>query len=183
VDFYTLNFFGIKRELPITYISRDKRIANIHLVGDIELVEKAGDELEKNLKKYKFDYIVSPSIKVSNLIHNLALRFKHKRYIVLRKSIKGYMVKPKIQKPEKKSPKHVGKLVLNKMDADLIKGKNVVLIDDVISTSSTIELATKILQEAGAKVIFRAGIFKQGNRKIAKNIFYLAKLPILTSKE
>lgn len=167
----------------MSYISRAKRIANVNIVGDIELVEKAGDELEKKLKEYKFDYIISPSIKVSNLVHNLALRFGHKRYIIMRKSIKGYMVQPKVQEPSKKAPKHVKRLVLNKTDAERIHSKKVVIIDDVVSTGHTLDLATKIIEKAGAKVIFRAGIFKQGDEKVASNIFFLEKLPILTNSE
>lgn len=183
MQFYELDFFGIKRKLPITYISRDKRIANVNIVGDIEMVEKAGDKFCKLLKKYDFDYIVSPSIKVSNLVHNLALRFRQKRYIIMRKSVKGYMIEPTIERPGKRFPKHVKKLVLNRSDAELIRGKRVVIIDDVVSTGSTMELTKKLLEKADSEVVFRGAIFKQGEREIAQDIFYLAQLPILTSNK
>lgn len=90
------------------------------------------------------------------------------------------MIEPTIERPGKRFPKHVKKLVLNKSDAELIRGKRVVIIDDVVSTGSTMELTKKLLEKADAEVVFRGAIFKQGDEEIASDIQFLATLPVLT---
>ena len=114
---YTLNFYGLKRELPLTYIGRNKRIANVNILGDIEFTEKAGEILEKKLRKQKIipDTFVGPE-EIISYVYNLGLRFHHKRFVVLRSKVKRYMVDPIVENPPLGSPEHVRSLVLNNID-------------------------------------------------------------------
>lgn len=155
-------------------------IANFNILGDVELTEKAGELLEAELKKKDIapDCFVGPEVKVVPLIHHMAKRFGHKRYVILRKSIKGYMSSPHIEYPWETAPKHVKKLVMGTFDKEYLMEKKVVLIDDVVSTGATLELLTKTMSKIGAHVLARCAIFKQGDR-YKDELIYLSKLPII----
>lgn len=184
-SFYSLGFYGLKRRLPFSYISSRFKIANFNILGDVELCEKAGEELEKMLKKNKIKprCFVGPEVKVVPFVHHLAKRFGHKRYVILRKSVKGYMSSPLIENPSESLPKHVKKLVLNYSDKEyLIRiKKGIVLIDDVVSTGATMEMLEHLLKKIGVEVAARCAIFKQGERYQEK-LIYLSKLPVVETK-
>jgi len=179
MDFYHLNLCGLERELPLIHISRQTRLASFSLLGDVELVEKIADSLERRLKKIKFDYFVGPEVKVVPLVSELARRFNHKKFVVCRKSVKPYMVAPVILKPLSYFPKHVRQLVLNGEDASLLKGKKVVIVDDVVSTGVTMRMMGKLMEKVGAEVVLQVAVLHQGEQfdKFEK-FLTLAELPI-----
>lgn len=180
MDYYQLTLLGIKRELPIVSISPKLKIASFNLLGDVELVNKSAQEIAKRLVNLKFDVLVGPEVKVVPLIHQLATIIKSKNYIIFRKNIMSYMVKP-IQSDGKKAGV-VGstKLVLDGRDADLLKGTRVIIVDDVVSSGRTVREITALLQKLGAKVVCVVSIFKQGDGEVLDlpNFIYLAKLPL-----
>lgn len=180
---YDLNFHGLKRSLTVSLLSPRLKIANFNILGDVELTEKAGEELQKKLKKKGIvpDCFVGPEIKVVPFVHHMAKRFGHKRYVILRKSVRGYMTDPTIEHPWGSAPKHVKKLVLSGSDRQYLAGKNVILIDDVVSTGATIGLLEQTMEKIGAKVLARCAIFLQGDR-YKKDLIYLGQLPILENK-
>lgn len=155
-------------------------IANFNILGDVELTEKAGEMLQIELQKRRIvpDCFVGPEVKVVPFIHHMAKRFGHKRYVILRKSVKGYMSSPHIEYPWAAAPKHVKKLVMSLPDKEYLIGKKVVLIDDVVSTGATMELLKKTMEKIGALVLARCSIFKQGDRYNG-DIISLANLPVL----
>lgn len=179
MEFYSLDFFGLKRKLPITHVSPRHRIANFNILGDVEFTEKAGELLEQKLKNLGIrpDCFVGPEVKVVPFVHHMAKRFNHLRYVILRKSIRGYMTDPLIENPNYTSPKHVKKLVLSRNDKDFLKDKKVVLVDDVVSTGATIELLEGLMKKVEAKVLAKCAILKQGDRYQGKLVF-LATIPI-----
>lgn len=179
MDFFELDYFNIKRRLPLTYISRDKQIATFTIVGDVELTEKSGEELEKILRSKNItpDCFVGPGTNILCFVHHMAKRFHHLRYVILRKSIRNYMTSPEIQLPWRDSPKHVKKLVLNGYDKEFLHDKKVVLIDDVVSTGTTMQMLSELMHKIGARVLAKCAIFKQGD-KYKNDLTYLAKLPI-----
>lgn len=177
---FELNFFGLKRRLPVTYLSPRLKIANFNILGDVEFTEKAGEELEKKLRQKKLipDCFVGPEIKIVPFVHHLAKRFGQKRYVILRKSIRGYMINPTVEDPWHQAPKHAKKLVLNGQDKEYLKGQKVVLIDDVVSTGTTMAMLEKLMKKIGATVLAKCAIFKQGETEKG-DLIYLAKLPII----
>lgn len=163
----------------MTFVGKDTRLANFSLLGDVELVAAVADKLEKKLKKIKFDYLVGPEVKVVPLIAELARRLKQKRFVVCRKSVKPYMTAPVILKPLDYFPKHVRQLVLDGPDADLLKGKRVVIIDDVVSTGVTMRMMGKLMEKVGAEVVLYVAVLTQGDQFPGTPEFYhLAKMPV-----
>ncbi len=178
MEYYNLEFFGLKRKLPLVRLTPKIKIASISLLGDTELTEKAAEKLAEKLKKYQFDYLVGPEVKVVPLLYALSQKLGQKKYVVCRKSIKGYMTNPQVLRIPK-GPKF-NMLVLDGPDAELLKGKKVAIIDDVVSSGVTIINLEKILNQVQAKIVVVATIFKQGEQFKGK-LLYLASLPIFSS--
>ncbi|NIT03835.1 adenine phosphoribosyltransferase [Candidatus Saccharibacteria bacterium] len=158
MKYYTLKLCGLTRKLPIVSLGPKLKIASFNLLGDGELVEAVAKDLAKELKKYEFDYLVGPEVKVVPLLQALAKKTKEPRYVILRKNIMGYMTKPMTNKSKPS-------LVLNGPDAKLLKGKKVVMVDDVISTGRTIRVARELLKMAGAEVVGMVAVLKQGEKE------------------
>jgi adenine phosphoribosyltransferase len=179
MDFFDLDFHTLHRKLPLTYICSNKQMATFTIVGDVELTEKAGELLEKKLedKNIQPDCFVGPGTNILCFIHHMAKRYGHKRYVILRKSILNYMTSPEVQLPWRNAPKHARKLVINGADKEYLQNKKVVLIDDVVSTGTTIELLSHLMEKIGANVIAKCAIFKQSDR-YTKDLIYLSTLPI-----
>jgi len=178
MDYYDLDFFGVKRKLPIVSLTPKIKIASISLLGDTELTEKAAEKLAEKLKNYQFDYLVGPEVKVVPLLYALSQKLGQKRYVVCRKSIKGYMTSPQLLKIPK-GPKF-NMLVLDGPDAELLKGKNVAVVDDVVSSGTTLINLEKLLNQVGAKIVVTATIFRQGEQ-YQGSLIYLACLPVFSS--
>lgn len=175
MEYYNLNFFGLKRKLPLVSLAPKIKIASISLLGDAELTEKAAEKLAEKLNKYQFDYLVGPEVKVVPLLYALSQKLGQRRYVVCRKSIKGYMTSPQVLKIPKGSKFNM--LVLDGPDAELLKGKKVAIIDDVVSSGATIVNLEKLLNQVGAKIEVTAAIFKQ-REQYQGNLLYLMTLPV-----
>jgi adenine phosphoribosyltransferase len=180
MDLFDLDFHGLQRKLPLTYIASNKQIATFTIVGDVEFTEVAGALIESELKKRNIipDCFVGPGTNILCFVHHMAKRFGHAHYVILRKSILNYMTSPEVQLPWRNAPKHAKKLVINGSDSTYLKGKKVVLIDDVVSTGTTMEMQSQMMEKIGATVLAKCSIFKQGDRCTDKELIYLDNLPI-----
>ncbi len=179
-DFYELEICGLKRKLPIKAIGKRTKLANFNILGDVELVKKLADALVERLKKYQFDYLVGPEVKVVPLLYELAKKLDHQQYVVCRKTIKPYMVSPVVLKPLSYFPKHIKSLVIDGRDRQLLSDKKVAIVDDVVSTGVTMRMMKKLMERIGAKVVVCAAVIRQGEKQFdeIKNFIYLATLPI-----
>ena len=180
---YTLKICGLTRKLPLSYISKKTRLANFSILGDVELVDRLADTLAEKLKKIMFDYLVALEVKVVPLVHGVAKRLNHRRFIVCRKSIRPYMVKPIVLKPMAHFPKHVKPLVIDSKDAQLIAGKKVVVIDSVISTGVTMRMMKKLMEKVGARPVKLVAVLRQGEQfDRFENLMWLAEIPIFKAQ-
>lgn len=176
MNYYILKIGNITRELPIVSIRPNLKVASVNLLGDVELVEIVAQKLLNKLKDIEFDYFVGPEVKVVPLLHELARLSKSNRYVVCRKNIYGYMVSP--VKTNLKNH-----FVINGLDANLLKGKRVVIVDDVVTTGSTFYAMDKLIELIGAKVVAKVAVFKQGDSLLLNNkdTIFISSLPTFTS--
>ena len=170
---------GVKRQLPLFEIKPGLKIAVLTILGDTELVEAAASELTEKLAAVGYDLLVTAEAKSIPLIHALSVR-THRPYVVLRKSYKPYMGET-IQAETLSITTGVPQtLYLDEKDHELVKNQRVVLVDDVISTGSTLQGMRLVLSKAGAEVVAEAAIFTEGERAQWQNIIALGHLPVFS---
>jgi adenine phosphoribosyltransferase len=178
---HSIEIAGLKRELRLFEIKPGLRIAILNILGDTELVQACARELGKQLKDIKFDVLVTAEAKSIPLAYALAIEMK-KPYIVLRKTYKPYMGEALKAETLSITTGQPQILVMDEKDRDSMKGKKVILLDDVISTGSTLQGMRMLMDKAGAEVVGEAAILTEGDRAQWMRIHALGHLPLFTEK-
>jgi adenine phosphoribosyltransferase len=178
---YPVEVAGLQRELPLFEVARGVRIAVLNILGDTELVQACAKDLAKRLADTRYDVLVTAEAKSIPLAHALSVETQ-KPYIVLRKSYKPYMGVALSAETLSITTGQPQTLYLDEKDHDLIRGKRVVLLDDVISTGSTLQGMRLVMEKAGADVVLEAAIFTEGERAQWRHILALGHLPIFTGE-
>lgn len=176
---YTVDVAGLKRNLRLFEIKPGLKIAILNILGDTEFVQVCAGELAKELKDTDYDVLVTAEAKSIPLAYALSVETK-KPYVVLRKSYKLYMGDALKAETLSITTGQPQTLILDEKDIDLMKGKKVVIVDDVISTGSTLQGMRMILNKAGSTVVAEAAIFTEGDRAQWSNIISLGHLPLFT---
>ncbi len=176
---YSIEIAGIKRELPLFEIKPGLRIAILNILGDTELVQACARDLSKKLKDVDYDILATAEAKSIPLAHALSVETK-KSYIVLRKLYKPYMGDAIRAETLSITTGQPQVLILDEKDRESIKGKKVLIVDDVISTGSTLQGMRMILDKAGASVAGEAAILTEGDRAQWLHIYSLGHLPLFT---
>lgn len=178
-DYYTVEIAGLKRDLRLFQIKPGLRIAILNILGDTELVQASAKALAEKLKDTQYDVLVTAEAKSIPLAHALSVETQ-KPYVVLRKSYKPYMGDALKAETLSITTGQPQVLILDEKDVDLMKGKKVVIVDDVISTGSTLQGMRMILDKAGSSVVAETAIFTEGDRAQWHNIVSLGHLPLFT---
>ena len=178
-DTYAVEIAGLKRDLRLFEIKPGLKIAILNILGDTELVQACGKELAEKLKDTDYDVLVTAEAKSIPLVYALSLETKMP-YVVLRKSYKPYMGDALKAETLSITTGQPQTLILDEIDRELVQDKKVVIIDDVISTGSTLQGMRMILEKAGASVAGEAAIFTEGDRAQWNNIISLGHLPLFT---
>ncbi|MDP1714806.1 MAG: phosphoribosyltransferase family protein [Anaerolineales bacterium] len=178
-EIYSIEIAGIKRELPLFEIKPGLRIAILNILGDTELVQACARELAKKLKDVDYDMLVTAEAKSIPLAYALSVETK-KPYIILRKLYKPYMGESIQAETLSITTGQPQVLILDEKDRESIKGKKVLILDDVISTGSTLQGMRMILNKAGASVAGEAAILTEGDRAQWMHIHSLGHLPMFT---
>ena len=176
---HPIEIAGLKRELPLFEVKPGLRIAVLNILGDTELVEAFAKALNQQLDGENYDIIITAEAKSIPLAYALSLE-SEKPYAILRKSYKPYM--GDVLKTETLSIT-TGKpqvLILDEKDHEMIRGKEVVLLDDVISTGSTLKGMRELMEKAEAKVTAEAAILTEGDPADWENIVSLGHIPLFT---
>jgi adenine phosphoribosyltransferase len=176
---YSIEIAGLKRELRLFQIKPGLRIAILNILGDTELVQACARELGKLLKDVKFDVLVTAEAKSIPLAYALSAEM-HKPYVILRKTYKPYMGDALRAETLSITTGEPQILVLDEKDRELLKGKNVLVVDDVISTGSTLQGMHMVIEKAGAKIVKEAAILTEGERSKWDKIVSLGHLPLFT---
>lgn len=174
-DTYTLKIAGLERELQKFPVSDNLDIAAFILFGDVELTEKCAAALIE--KCPDFDYIVTPEAKSIPLAYEMSKQ-SGKKYIVIRKNTKVYMDNPVKIPVNSITTQNQQYLYLGHEDGDLLKGKRVLLVDDVISTGESIESAKKVINAFDGNIVAMAAPLAEGDAADRDDIIYLSKLPL-----
>lgn len=177
---YELNVCGLTRQLPIVRITDNMSIASFVLLGDAELAQKASEELVKQLPEA--DYIITAEAKGIPLVQELAGKLSMKRYFVARKSVKPYMQDPFVTEVYSVTTQKKQILCLDREESLLIKGKRIIIVDDVISTGESLAAMEKLVKSAGGNIVCKAAILAEGEAANRKDIVYLAPLPVFPVK-
>jgi adenine phosphoribosyltransferase len=176
---YSIEIAGLKRDLRLFEVAPGLRIAILNILGDTEFVQACARELNKKLKSVDYDVLVTAEAKSIPLAYALSVETK-KPYVILRKTYKPYMgdaLKAETLSITTGQPQI---LILDEKDRDLLKGKKAVILDDVISTGSTLQGMRMILEKAGATVAVEAAILTEGDRAKWMHIISLGHLPLFT---
>jgi adenine phosphoribosyltransferase len=177
---YAVEVAGLRRELPLFEVAPGVRIAVLNILGDTELVEACARALAERLARVEFDLIITPEAKSIPLAHALA-RVSGRGYIVLRKVRKVYMGDTLDVETVSITTGIPQTLYLDEKDRDNISGRRVVLLDDVVSTGSTLEGMRALMAKAGATIAAEAAIFTEGDPQRWKAIVALGHLPVFDS--
>lgn len=174
---YPIEIAGVRRDLPLFEVAPGMRIAVLNILGDTELVEAAASALAEKMAKLEFDYLVTAEAKSIPLVHVLAVKTQ-KPYIVLRKSYKPYMGDAISAETLSITTGKPQTLFIDEKDQELVRGKRVILLDDVISTGSTLQGMRQLVKKAGAGVVAEASIFTEGAVEQWQGIVTLGHLPL-----
>ncbi len=176
---YAVEVAGLKRDLRLFEIKPGLKIAILNILGDTELVQACAKELSAKLKEVKYDVLVTAEAKSIPLAHALSVETK-KPYVILRKTYKPYMGDALKAETLSITTGQPQTLILDEKDREMMKGKKVVIVDDVISTGSTLQGMRMVLDKAGATVQAEAAIFTEGDRAQWMHIIALGHLPLFT---
>jgi adenine phosphoribosyltransferase len=176
---YPVDIAGLHRELPLFEVGPGVRIAVLNILGDTELVQACAQALAEKLAAEQYDILVTAEAKSIPLAHALSVKTK-KPYVVLRKTYKPYMGVALSAETLSITTGQPQMLYLDEKDQGLVKGKKVALVDDVISTGSTLQGMRLVMEKAGAEVVLEAGIFTEGERAQWRHIIALGHLPLFT---
>lgn len=176
---YAIEVAGIKRNLPLFEVAPGVRIAVLNILGDTEFVQACAKALAEKLSRVEYDILVTAEAKSIPLAHALSVE-TNKPYIVLRKSYKPYMGAALSAETLSITTGQPQTLYIDEKDQEILKGKRVILLDDVISTGSTLQGMRLLMEKAGAETVHEAAIFTEGERAQWRHIIALGHLPLFT---
>lgn len=179
--FYELHVAGCTRQLPILNVTDSLAIAGFIMLGDAELTLACAKALAKKLPA-DVEVILTAETKGIPLAADLARELGMARYVVARKSVKAYMENAMWVEDVSITTKGVQKLCLDGVDVDRIKGKKVLLLDDVISTGGSMKALTELTERAGGKVIGEACVLAEGDAAKRDDIIFLEPLPLFEAE-
>jgi adenine phosphoribosyltransferase len=174
---FAVNVAGVRRDLRLFEIKPGVRIAILNILGDTELVEAAAKALVPKIAASNVEVLVTAEAKSIPLAHAMSA-VSGLPYIVLRKSYKPYMGDALQSETLSITTGQSQMLFLDEKDREAIRGKRVVLLDDVISTGSTLQAMRLIMEKAGANVVAEAAIFTEGDRAQWTGVIALGHLPV-----
>ncbi|MBQ5977179.1 MAG: adenine phosphoribosyltransferase [Oscillospiraceae bacterium] len=173
---YEIDIAGLKRDLPLCKVSDDLYIGAFVMFGDVEVTVHAAAELLKRAPEY--DYLIAPEAKSIPLLYEMARQSGAEKYFVARKGPKAYMPETFEVQVKSITTEAVQRLVLDKNDADMIRGKRMLIVDDVISTGESLRATEELVKQAGGIVAGAVAVLAEGDSQKRDDIIFLAPLPL-----
>jgi len=174
-DTYTLHVAGLTRELPICPVNDHLDIAGFVMFTDVELTVACASELIKKVPEH--DVILTAEAKGIPLGYEMA-RQLGERYVVARKGLKLYMKNPVKVDVKSITTMQMQTLYIDQYDIDLLRGKRVLIVDDVISTGESLNALLELAKSAGGEVVGIATVLAEGDAAKRDDIIFLEELPL-----
>ena len=174
--YYRMTVAGLERDLPICPVSDTLSIAGVVIFGDQELTVACARELLKKAPAY--DYILTAEAKGIPLGHEMARQTNAPKYFLARKAPKLYMTGVFEASVRSITTAKEQKLYLDTADAELMKGKRILIVDDVISTGESLKALEALVEKAGGVIAGRMAILAEGDAQDRDDLIYLEKLPL-----
>ena len=173
---YKMNIAGLWRELPLCPISDELQIGAFVIFGDPELTTACAQALLDKAPEY--DYMISAEAKGIPLVHEMARLAGNQRYFLARKNPKLYMTGVFESTVRSITTAKQQTLYLDMADAEIMKGKKILIIDDVISTGESLRAIEELVHKAGGEIAGRMTILAEGDAQEREDLIYLEKLPL-----
>lgn len=171
---------GLERKLPICKVTDDLYIGAFVIFGDCELTTACAQALLEKAPAY--DYIITAESKGIPLAQEMARLNKDPKWMLARKGVKLYMQDVVCVEVKSITTSAVQKLYLDGNDAEMMRGKRVLIVDDVISTGESLHALEELVKAAGGEIVGKMAILAEGDAQQREDIIYLEKLPLFNAK-
>ena len=174
--YYRMTVAGCERDLPLCPLNENLMIAGFVIFGDPELTTACASALLKKAPTY--DYLISAEAKGIPLVHEMARLAGNQKYFLARKAPKLYMTGVTEVTVRSITTAREQKLYLDTADAEQMKGKRILIVDDVISTGESLRALEELVTKAGGEICGRMAILAEGEACLRDDLIYLEKLPL-----
>ena len=174
--YHRMNIAGLDRDLPICKVTDDLYIAGFVIFGDQELTVACAKALLEKAPEY--DYIITAEAKGIPLAHEMARQSNAPKYFLARKAPKLYMTGVFESSVKSITTAKEQTLYLDTADAELMRGKRILVVDDVISTGESLLALENLVEKAGGQIVGRMAVLAEGDAQDREDLIYLEKLPV-----
>jgi len=176
-EFYTMKIANLERSLPVCPLNENLSIAAFVLFGDVEMTVTAATELLKLAPAH--DIIITAEAKGIPLVHEMARQNGESTYIVARKIPKLYMKEVFTVELQSITTERRQTLCIDTTEAELMRGKDVLIVDDVISTGESLRAVEHLVNKAGGNIAGKMAVLAEGDAHLRDDIIFLEYLPLL----
>ena len=176
MESYKMNIAGLDRALPLCPLNENLYIGAFVIFGDPELTTACAKALLDRAPEY--DYLISAEAKGIPLVHEMARLAGNQKYMLARKSPKLYMTGVLEVTVQSITTAKEQKLYLDTADAEEMRGKKILIVDDVISTGASLSAIEELVKAAGGEICGRMAVLAEGDAQDRDDIIYLEKLPL-----
>lgn len=177
--FYEMTIAGLKRQLPLCKVTDDLYIGAFIMFSDVEITTASARELLK--KAPEFDIMITAESKGIPLVYEMSRQAGVNDYIVARKGPKLYMQDIITTQVDSITTDHIQTLCIGKKEADQMRGKKVLIVDDVISTGESLKSIEKLVTQVGGAVVGRMAVLAEGEAVERDDIVFLEELPVFNA--
>ena len=174
--FHEMTIAGLKRQLPLCKVNDDLYIAAFIMFSDVQITKAAAAELLK--KAPEFDIMITAESKGIPLIYEMARQAGVNDYVVARKGSKLYMTDIITTQVDSITTDHIQTLCIGAKEADQMRGKRVLIVDDVISTGESLKSIETLVDQVGGNIVERMAVLAEGEAAERDDIIFLEKLPV-----
>ena len=177
---YKMTIAGVERELPLCRVNEKLYIAAFIMFGDVEVTVKSAEALLA--KAPEFDILITAESKGIPLVHEMARQSGNNYYVVARKGPKLYMKDIVSTNVDSITTAHTQTLCIGASEAEAMRGKRVLVVDDVISTGESLEALETLINQVGGNIVGRMAVLAEGDAQKREDITYLAPLPLFDAE-